>query len=104
MPSHPINKGPCRSRGAQFQFDRSKAGCYNQDKKAAASAKAVAPKLNRFEEVPPCLWGGYFFVVMLITPKMMTANRLSSAIASKTVIGLTPFQGNNLPLSCLIKA
>lgn len=31
-------------------------------------------------------WGGYFFFVICITPKITTANRLSSAITSNTVM------------------
>ena len=39
------------------------------------------------------LWGGYFFFVMLITPKITTANRLSNIKVSCTVMLSPPFVG-----------
>nr|DAR40343.1 MAG TPA: hypothetical protein [Caudoviricetes sp.] len=44
--------------------------------------------------------GGYFFVVMLITPKTTTATKLSNRITSLVLIVSPPFQEvNNLAAS-----
>ena len=44
--------------------------------------------------------GGYFFVVMLITPKTTTATKLSNNITSLALIASPPFQEvNNLAAS-----
>jgi hypothetical protein len=53
----------------------------------------------RFEGMPLALHaGGYFFDIILITPKITTARSVSSASTSSTSTGPPPF-GNDLPPS-----
>jgi len=63
----------------------------------ATEVKSVVPQIHlsmRGRAVPHR--GGYFFLVMLITPKITTANKLSNCITSTIDKPSPPLRGNNL--------